>query len=105
MLLQSPVLASRCRTSRVTRTMTLISGLHSVPATAAAARNISAVLVSCRPRPAVTSVSLLVGLREAQTASTFCSRESWLSFSWMMTRACACAAASKVFFGSAWRRA
>jgi len=53
----------------------LISGLHSVPATAAAARNISAVLVSCRPRPVVTSVSLLVGLREAQTASTFCSRE------------------------------
>ena len=46
-----------------------------VPATAAAARNISAVLVSCRPRPVVTSVSLLVGLREAQTASTFCSRE------------------------------
>jgi hypothetical protein len=54
--------------------MTLISGLHSVLATAAAALNISAVLVSCRPRPAVTSVSLLVGLREAQTASAFCSR-------------------------------
>ena len=75
MLLQRPVLASRCRTSRVTRTMTLISGFHSVPATAAVALNISAVLVSCRPRPVVTSVSLLVGLREAQTASTFCSRE------------------------------
>jgi hypothetical protein len=55
--------------------MTLISGFHSVPATAAAALNISAVLVSCRPRPVVTSVSLLVGLREAQTVSTLCSRE------------------------------
>jgi hypothetical protein len=55
--------------------MALISGFHSVPATAVLALNISAVLVSCRPRPVVTSVSLLVGLREAQTASTFCSRE------------------------------
>ena len=75
MLLQRPVLASRRRTSRVTRTMTLISGFHSVPATAAAALNISAVLVSCRPRPVVTSVWLLVELRETQTASTSCSRE------------------------------
>jgi hypothetical protein len=74
-LLQRPVLASRCRTSRVTRTMTLIRGFHAVLATAVLARNISAVLVSCRPRPVVTSVSLLVGLREAQTASTFSSRE------------------------------
>jgi len=74
-LLQRPVLASRCRTSRVTRTMPLIRGFHAVLATAVLARNISAVLVSCRPRPAVTSVSLLVGLREAQTASTFSSRE------------------------------
>jgi hypothetical protein len=55
--------------------MLLISGFHSVPATAAVALNISAVLVSCRPRPVVTSVSLLVGLRAAQMASTFCSRE------------------------------
>jgi len=74
-LLQRPVLASRCRTSRVTRTMPLIRGFHAVLATAVLARNISAVLVSCRPRPVVTSVSLLVGLREAQTASTFSSRE------------------------------
>jgi hypothetical protein len=55
--------------------MTLISGFHSVSATAVLALNISAVLVSCRPRPVVTSVWLLVGLREAQTASTFCSRD------------------------------
>jgi hypothetical protein len=38
------------------------------------ALNTSAVLVSCRPCPEVTMVSLLPGRREAQAAWTFCSR-------------------------------
>jgi hypothetical protein len=52
----------------------LISGLHSVLAPAQAALKTSAVLVSWRLRAVVIEVSLLVGWREAQAVSAFCSR-------------------------------
>src|ERR1700679_1427483 len=64
-LLQRPVLALRCNTSRVTRTMPLIRCFHSVLATVRAALNTPTVLVSRRLRAFVMDVSLPVGWRQA----------------------------------------
>src|ERR1035441_5539688 len=98
---QRPVLALRCKTSRVTRTIPLIRCFHSVFATAGAAPNTSTVLVSRRLRALVMEVSLLVGCWQAQAVSAFCIRVGWLSFSWLVGWTSACAASWKVVFGSA----
>jgi hypothetical protein len=58
----------------VTRTIALIRGFHSVLATTRSALKTSAVLVSWRLRAVVIEVSLLVGRRDAQAVSAFCSR-------------------------------
>jgi hypothetical protein len=68
------LLALRCKTSRPTRMIPLISGFHSVLATAQAALNTSATLVSWRLRAVVIEVSLLVGWREVQAVAAFCSK-------------------------------
>ena len=64
----------RCKTSRVARPISLIRGFHSVLANARAALNTSAILVSRRSRAEVIEVSQLVGWREAQAVSAFCSK-------------------------------
>src|SRR5665213_951588 len=75
----------------------LIRAFHSVLATARVALNTSTVLISRRLRALVIEVSLLVGCWRVQAVSAFCTKVGWLSFSWIIACAWACAATSKVF--------